>query len=289
MLHGFPAPAILGKTVSIAFKLVKSELCQSYVSHCLDHPSKIHLWCLHGNLQQPSVWETTLTDLWDDPTIQIIPVDLWSTTARDFWDWAQQFCDRVAAEGAAAERAACNVILGYSLGGRLALHAVLQNPYLWTGAIAISTSPGIANLEDRQTALQRDQVWASRFCTEPWSTLLTEWDNLPVFNGIPCAIDREEDHFSRQQIARLFDTFSQGRQDDLLPRLKTVATPPILYISGALDLKYCEMGRRLAQDCRIVEQVAIAQAGHRVPWENASALTQTIQQWLQQLWKPVYR
>jgi 2-succinyl-6-hydroxy-2,4-cyclohexadiene-1-carboxylate synthase len=248
------------------------------MSHCLDRPGKIHLWCLHGNLQQPSVWETTLAALWDDPTTQIIPVDLWSTTACDFWDWARQFCDRVAAEGAA-----CNVILGYSLGGRLALHAVLQNPSLWKGAIAISTSPGIANLEDRQTSLQRDQIWASRFRTEPWVALLTEWDNLPVFNGIPCAINRKEDHFSRQQIARLFDTFSQGRQDHLLPLLKTLATPPILYISGELDLKYCEIGRRLARDCRVIEQVAIAQAGHRVPWENTPALTQTIQQWLQQL------
>ncbi|MEO0375535.1 MAG: hypothetical protein AAF329_13095 [Cyanobacteria bacterium P01_A01_bin.17] len=107
--------------------------------------SPIHLWCLHGNLQQPSVWETALGDLWQAPAIRVIPVDLWSTTAQGFWDWAELFCERVVTEGASR-----NVVLGYSLGGRLALHAVLHNPELWEGAIATSTSPGLSSLEDRQ-------------------------------------------------------------------------------------------------------------------------------------------
>lgn len=239
---------------------------------------KIHLWCLHGNLQLPSVWEAALAEFWQDPTIKMIPVDLWSTTARDFWDWAQQFCERVAAEGSTH-----NVILGYSLGGRLALHAVLHSPELWKGAIATSTSLGMPNLENRQACLQRDQVWGQRFRTEPWQALLNEWDSLPVFCNIPCAVERNESQFSRQQIARLFDIFSQGRQEDLFSRLQTLEHPPILYVSGQLDLKYCATGRRLAEACDGVEWVAIAKAGHRVPWENTPVFTRVVGQWLRQL------
>ncbi len=218
-----------------------------------------------------------LGGLWNDPAITIIPVSLWSITASDFWEWAQQFCERVAAEGATH-----NVILGYSLGGRLALHAVLSKPELWQGAIATSASPGIPNIQDRRACLQRDQGWGQRFLTEPWQALLTDWDRLPVFNDIPCPLHREEHHFSRPQIARFFDVYSQGRQEDLLPQLKGLTMPPILYVSGQLDAKYGEIGRRLARDCSVVEWVEIANAGHRVPWENPQPFTQTVQRFLRQ-------
>ncbi len=237
----------------------------------------IQLWCLHGNLQRASVWETTLTDLWQDSGVKIIPVDLWSTTACDFWDWARQFCDQVAASGSMN-----NMILGYSLGGRLAFHAVLQNPELWRGAISTNAHPGFSNLQDRQACLLRDQKWGQRFLSESWSTLLADWDNLPVFQNIPCNINREEHQFSRQQISMFFDRFSKGQQDDLYSRLQTLESPPILYLSGQWDAKYCTIGEQLARDCGAVEWVAIAQAAHRVPWENPSAFTQAIQSFLNQ-------
>ncbi|MGB7416486.1 MAG: alpha/beta fold hydrolase [Thermosynechococcaceae cyanobacterium] len=240
-----------------------------------------HIWCLHGNLQQPTVWDSTLTQLWQDPEVQIISVDLWSTTARDFWEWAEWFCDRVSSTPSTQ-----NIILGYSLGGRLALHAVLHRPELWQGAILVSTHPGLPHLQDRQSCVQADQAWGQRFLKEPWHSLLTEWDCLPVFHGIPCGVDRPKEHFSRAQIARLFDVFSKGRQDDLLPRLKTLAAPPILYLSGELDAQYSEMGRQLAQDCEGVEWITIANAGHRVPWENSEGCTQAVQAFLRQISLP---
>ncbi|MGF1601617.1 MAG: alpha/beta fold hydrolase [Thermosynechococcaceae cyanobacterium] len=248
--------------------------------------SMTRLWCLHGNLQLPTVWESTLTQLWHDRDVQIIPVDLWSTTARDLWDWAELFCDRVSSTSSTFTPFTQNIILGYSLGGRLALHAVLHRPDLWQGAILLSTHPGLPHLQDRQSCLQADQYWGQRFLKEPWHPLLQEWDGLPVFNGIPCGVDRPEKCFSREQIARLFDIFSKGRQDDLLPHLKKLAAPPILYLSGALDKRYSEMGRRLAQDCDGVDWVAIAHAGHRVPWENSEGCTQAVQAFLRQVVLP---
>lgn len=247
----------------------------------------LQLWCLHGNLQQPTVWESTLSELWHDPNVTIIPVNLWSTTAGGFWQWAEQFCNGLQpieprrGSNADGNEPTHNVILGYSLGGRLALHAVLYKPKLWQGAIAITPHPGLTNFQDRQVALQQDQHWGQRFLAEPWFALLDEWDRLPVFNGLPCTLDRSEHHFSRQQIARLFDVFSKGRQDDLCPKLQALSTPPILYVSGELDTRYSSIGERLARDCSVVEWVEIAQAGHRVPWEQPTRFTHAVKAFLE--------
>jgi 2-succinyl-6-hydroxy-2,4-cyclohexadiene-1-carboxylate synthase len=249
---------------------------QYSVSNGCNHDQMTQLWCLHGNLQQPTAWESTLTSLWQNPDIQIIPVDLWSTAAHDFWDWTEGFCDRVSSTPSAQ-----NIILGYSLGGRLALHAVLHRPELWKGAIVVSAHPGLPRHQDRQRCLRSDHQWGQRFLIEPWQTLLKAWDCLPVFNGIACTLERQEQNFSRAQIAKLFDRFSKGRQHDLRPRLQTLTSPPILYVSGALDRHYSQIGSQLAQDCEAVEWMAIAEAGHRVPWENPTAFTHAVSVFLE--------
>ncbi len=228
----------------------------------LDKDTLPILWCLHGNLQQPTVWNS-LAQTTARRAFQLNPVSLWETLASDCWHWADAFCTAVRS----TDRSRQNYLLGYSLGGRLALHALVHAPELWAGAIIVSADPGTANGQKRRQALSRDRTWARRFLTEPWEDLLAEWEDLSVFCDRPCSTPRPETAFDRQKIAQAFEAYSKGHMDDLTGRLQTLSIP-ITYVTGADDDRYCQLGQALSAQCPSLTHITIDDAGHRVPWEQ---------------------
>ena len=228
------------------------------------------LWCLHGNLQQPDVWSALTQKLQlREPELQIHLVNLWDTLAADCWTWAETFCQMVQAM-TAQQQGSRQYLLGYSLGGRLAWHALIARPELWASAVIVSADTGMTNPLQKDQCLKRDRTWAHRFLTEPWDDLLTQWDALPVFCGRPCTTPRLETEFDRQKIAYAFEAYSKGHMGDLKNAIRNLPMP-ITYITGGDDQRYCQLGQILKQQCSTLNYHQIAHAGHRVPWENPDA------------------
>ena len=75
------------------------------------------------------------------------------------------------------------MLLGYSLGGRLALHALLHAPELWAGALVVGADTGLADPKEREARVRWDAAWAERFLNEPWEDVLRDWDAQAVFGG----------------------------------------------------------------------------------------------------------
>ncbi|MDP0494908.1 MAG: alpha/beta fold hydrolase [Verrucomicrobiota bacterium JB024] len=249
------------------------------------------LYALHGNLQTPAVWETFsgmvngsdgapldwhTENLWDRRT-QARAAESLRLGENPFRAWARDFCARVEAETAPGERP---WLLGYSLGGRLALHALLEAPALWRGVIIVGADSGLSDEAEKAARLAHDRRWAERFRTEPWETLLAEWDAQAVFGGRKNPVGPREGDFDRASIARLFDAFSKGRQEDLLPALAKLATPPVLFLAGADDPAFGAVGEKLAAACPAVTYRPVPGAAHRVPWEAPAAFTRAVQDFI---------
>ena len=226
---------------------------------------KQHLWFIHGNLQQPTVWDTLSEHLEAD--YEIHKVNLWTAKQSTFWSWAEDFCNIVTNVGAQQN----HHLIGYSLGGRLGLHALLHNPKLWQSAIIIAADTGLSNALTKEKQLAWDTGWAERFLSEDWQHLIDEWNKLSVFKGFENPNPPLEKDFSREAIAECFVKFSKGHQDDLLSALRALREVNISYITGRQDIKYSEKGKTLAQTCSAINHQIIADAGHRVPWENPEA------------------
>ena len=103
------------------------------------------IFCIHGNFQTVKVWQPLeermkagFTDL------EMITEDLYAKQFQSFDDWTEDFCGRVDAQ-ANGEK---SILLGYSLGGRLALHACLSRPDLWKSAIVVGADPGLESEEE---------------------------------------------------------------------------------------------------------------------------------------------
>ena len=228
----------------------------------------MRIWCLHGSLQTALVWKPIGNAIESEfGSVQVEAVNLYENEYESFGDWREQFYEKVEEQ----TKGEPSLLLGYSMGGRLAMNACVHRPSLWSGVIAVGADPGLISDDARANQLQKDLEWARRFRTEDIQELLVEWDELPVFCGRSNCASREISELDSEKISRFFDVFSKARQGNMLPMLRKLKTPPLLYISGCDDIKYTKIGQDLAAHCMQVRHQIIPNAGHRVPWENQDA------------------
>ncbi len=216
-------------------------------------------------MQTPSVWASLAQSFSErKPGLALFNEDLTKRDFDGFEHWTQDFCRRVEEQGAGEK----SFLLGYSLGGRLALQASVERPDLWLGVVVVGADPGLNSKMNRKRQLQRDRAWAERARKEPLKKLMEEWDEQPVFVGIPNSAPRRIEELNSLKISRQFEVFSKGHQRNLGPELAVAENPSILFLSGEKDEKYSAIGKKLALSCKCVEFKLISEAGHRVPWEN---------------------
>jgi 2-succinyl-6-hydroxy-2,4-cyclohexadiene-1-carboxylate synthase len=227
------------------------------------------VFCLHGFLGLPSDWDS----LKAPQDFEIEKADIFKIASpangTSMFEWADAFHQHVRARsqkipGAGEKR----ILLGYSMGGRLALHALVQNPSLWSTAVIVSANPTPLS-DERGPRAVADEDWARRFETEHWESLVSVWENHPVFGGKPIPFSRKEKDFTRADLAGAFRAWSLARQEDLTPRLLELKIP-ILWITGNQDPRYQEIARRLKSQAqgKTIEFVSVEGSGHRVPWEK---------------------
>jgi 2-succinyl-6-hydroxy-2,4-cyclohexadiene-1-carboxylate synthase len=154
-----------------------------------------------------------------------------------------------------------DTLLGYSLGGRLALQALLAGAD-YKRAILVSTGLGIADEELRATRRASDEAWAQRFESENFESVIADWNAQPVLAG-PALIRTRDDYDPRA-----LREWSSGALPPVASRLREL-TIPTIWIAGARDTKYVAEARRAAFASN-GKVIIIANAGHRVPWEERS-------------------
>ena len=231
---------------------------------------------MHGSLQGPRVWQQFEGSFsYRGKPLSIQAEDLRTTTADSFSAWAKDFCKKVQDRSQGEE----SFLLAYSLGGRLAMHALLEKPSLWKGAVIVAAHPGLSSSEEKSKRLKVDKSWLQKFTNEPLEQVLKDWDELPTFTGFKNQAPREVDDFSKPWVSKSFDTFSTGRQEHLLPKLKTLSMP-ILYIAGAKDKKYADLGVELERACPGISFKEVSEAGHRVPWEAGDVFVSKVQDFM---------
>lgn len=231
--------------------------------------------CLHGFLGSPRDWDRF------DPAFAhdgpLVKADLFGADAfpdaLSLAAWADAYGQRVIQDAFRVALLPANqpqgcYLLGYSLGGRLALHLATQFPTLWDGVVIVGANPGLDSPDARAQRRQRDEQWARRFEMEPWDMVLAAWDAQPVFAGYPAVSHpRLESALARERFADALRRWSLGAQMPLWNALSALPCP-LLWMAGAEDAGQAAICRRLAETCPRAEIAVVPQAGHRVPWEQ---------------------
>jgi 2-succinyl-6-hydroxy-2,4-cyclohexadiene-1-carboxylate synthase len=165
-----------------------------------------------------------------------------------------------------------DILLGYSLGGRLALHALLAGAR-YERAIFVSTGLGIEDEVARAARRASDEAWALRFESEEFDSVVADWNAQPVLAGP--ALSRTRADYD----ARALREWSSGALPPAASRLHEL-TIPTLWIAGARDTKYVAEAKRAASLARDGRVTIIDSAGHRVPWEQPDEFLATVRAFL---------
>jgi 2-succinyl-6-hydroxy-2,4-cyclohexadiene-1-carboxylate synthase len=231
------------------------------------------IFCIHGNFQTAKVWQSLGDRMKAEfSDSEMMTEDLNSKPFQGFDDWTKDFCDRAEL----ATNGEKSVLLGYSLGGRLALHACIHRPDLWEGVVVVGADPGLGSSEEKNHQFARDRNWADRLKKEPIEHLVREWDEQPVFCGIENSVPRNLEELDPIQLSQQFEVFSKGLQQNLVPALSELKNPPVLFLAGEKDKKYQQIGDELAELCPVVKSQWVEDSGHRVPWENPESFSRIL-------------
>lgn len=231
-------------------------------------------WCLHGAVGAASDWRGLAGKLAGHGM---------STRAVDLWRFLEcesvpmpEFGKRLNADAAGeVPRAMRRVLIGYSMGGRLALHALLEGGP-WDAAVIISANPGIRDAHEAAARRSSDTVWATQALTLSWADFIAKWNAQSLLGGA-MRDEREDGKLiqRRREIARSFIDWSVGSQQPLWDRLEEIRIP-VLWIAGENDVKFSEIASEAAKLSERFEVALAPGSGHRVPWENEAWLAEMI-------------
>ena len=209
-----------------------------------------------------------LAEGWRAAGHEVEAVDLWEFQVNggvSFEEFASAFNARVRKVGGEHQ------LVGYSLGGRLALHAMLDDGELWQGAVLVGAHPGLSDEGARIARMGQDAEWAAMALTAPWEQFVAEWNTQGVLRPqeeLTRWADRSALEEKRQSVLLSFMHWSLGKQADLRPRLKDLKCPT-LWVTGSEDEKFGPLAAEGAGLSPGGASCVVEGAGHRVPWEKA--------------------
>ncbi|MDX2075975.1 MAG: 2-succinyl-6-hydroxy-2,4-cyclohexadiene-1-carboxylate synthase [bacterium] len=165
-------------------------------------------------------------------------------------------------------------VLGYSMGGRLALALAIFHPERVSKLILESSSAGLELAQERLARITSDESLAERIITGGIESFVAEWENLPLWKTQSPAL-REKLRENRLKnnplgLANSLRGMGTGAQPSFWDKLGALAMPTLL-ITGAEDDKFTRIAHQMGEKIPDVRIETIPNAGHTVHLEAPEA------------------
>lgn len=231
----------------------------------------------HGFTQTGRSWDPLIQTLAHTlPDIDAIAPDLpghgdASDLRGDLW----QSADALASVGGPA------AYVGYSMGGRVALHTALRHPETVERLVLIGATAGIDDDEQRAARRTADNELADHIIRRSVPAFIDEWLENPLFAGLTDDTAMREDRLRNTAtgLASSLRLAGTGTQEPLWNRLDEVHCP-VLVVVGEKDAKFTGLGRRLVDGMSDARLVVVADSGHSVHLEAPDATAAAIADFL---------
>lgn len=175
-------------------------------------------------------------------------------------------------------------LVGYSMGGRIALHAGLRAPERFHRLVIESATPGLLDGEERATRRKEDEALASELEAD-FQGFLARWYGQSIFASLHEHPDRLQRMLERRrqgrpkELAAALRALSQGTQPPLWNELDHLKAPA-LFMAGEYDVKYRELAQAAARACPRGEHVVVPAAGHNIHIERPDRYTELLREFL---------
>lgn len=162
-------------------------------------------------------------------------------------------------------------ILGYSMGGRLALSYAIANPERVKSLVLESASPGLRTVEERRLRVQADEQLSDKILRDGIEKFVDYWGNIPLFKTQEKnlnTLDREQIQQQRLAnnptgLANSLKGMGTGAQPSYWEKLATLDMP-VLLVCGQLDPKFCRISQEMQLLIQNADLVEVNEVGHAI-------------------------
>lgn len=167
-------------------------------------------------------------------------------------------------------------LLGYSMGGRLALTFAVLFPERVRKLILESASPGLEQEEERQLRRTKDGELAFFIIDQGIKKFVEYWEAIPLFSSMAILPKQIKDSIlsqrlsnSPQGLANSLLGMGSGSQPSWWGAPLMELPCEVLLLTGEKDKKFCDIAERMQKQMRNAEWIVIKNAGHAIHVEEA--------------------
>lgn len=173
-------------------------------------------------------------------------------------------------------------LVGYSMGGRVALGILARHPDLAESAVLIGASPGIEGEHEREMRRDEDERRARLIESEGLAAFIATWEREPIFETqrmLPS--DMRARHrairlsHSGPGLALSLRVLGQAAMPNLSPALRAIEHPVSLVV-GERDTKLRVIAARMQSQLACGRVITVPRVGHDVVLEAPSALAEIV-------------
>ncbi len=173
-------------------------------------------------------------------------------------------------------------LLGYSMGGRVALQLAAAVPDRIRRLIVESGSPGLADAPERELRIRADDALAEGIDGDGLTAFVNLWERVPLFASqarlpaeVRARVRAQRLESDPRGLANSLRGTGTGRQTSLWGRLPSLWMP-VLLLAGELDEKYCDLAQQMAALLPNATVRIIHEAGHTTHLEQPAAFQETV-------------
>lgn len=167
------------------------------------------------------------------------------------------------------------VLVGYSLGGRLALSFAVQYPELIEKLILESATAGIKSEAGRIERIEQDEKLAAFILENGIGRFVEYWLSLPLFDTLKNIPAEKYEHLksiklmnNKTGLANMLKGFGTGKMPPLWNRLDNFTNPTLL-ITGGSDKKFTAINQEMAKSFPNAYHKIVLGSGHNVHIEKS--------------------
>ncbi|KAJ1279712.1 hypothetical protein BS78_04G176000 [Paspalum vaginatum] len=275
-----------------------------------DHRNEKVVLLLHGFLGTSEDWVPMMKAL--SPSARVIAVDLpghgESQILQRHVKNSEEFTVTVQLVADLLSKLMCRVtdgdvvVVGYSMGARIALHMALNEVHKICGVVTISGSPGLRDEASRRCRIATDKSRAQFLMSCGLECFLQTWYSgklwaslreHPKFDSL---LRTRSKHKNVKALAKVLADISVGRQKSLWGDLKHLKMP-LLIVAGEKDTKFKDISQAMRNEImnhaecgsdgrngkELCEMIIIPDSGHAVHFENPLPLVRAVRKFLQKL------
>jgi len=244
------------------------------------------LW-LHGFMGSVHDWDAVVNEWGDRPSC--IAIDLPGHGKTDVTGTEEQYAMPSTAQGIVQLLDALDIrrcgLVGYSMGGRLALYLALQYPERFCCVALESASPGLHTANEQDTRRTNDAALAQTLRSTNFEQFIEQWYQQPLFASLnqhlsfPSVMNRRLRN-DPNLLARSLQWMGTGQQPSLWDALGK-STTPLLLIVGEHDTKYRQIASEIGDRHPNCTTVTVPNCGHTVHVEQPAQFLTHIRTFVQ--------